>query len=70
GAEAQQDWESLLNYLESVLKLYTRAQQQNYGTPNIYVKTLARFEDAVSATSQDEIKNKAVARAYNTTRQR
>ncbi|CAG97924.1 Nip1 [Kluyveromyces lactis] len=70
SAEAQQDWESLLNHLETILKLYTKAQQQNYGTPNIFVKSLARFEDAVSATSQDEIKNKAVARAYNTTKQR
>lgn len=70
AAELTQDWESILNQLDAIVKLLTKAQQQNFGTPNIFVKVLAQLEDAVSATSQNHIKNKAVARAYNTTKQR
>ncbi|SCW02121.1 LAFE_0E14642g1_1 [Lachancea fermentati] len=69
-AEMTQDWIQILNEFDNMSRLLTRAQQQNYGTPNIFIKVVAQVEDAVAATSQSEIKNKAIARAYNTIRQR
>ncbi|CAR21770.1 translation initiation factor eIF3 core subunit c [Lachancea thermotolerans CBS 6340] len=69
-AEMTQDWITILAELDNMTRLSTRAQQQNYGVPNIFVKVLAQVEDAVAATSLQDINNKAVARAYNTTKQR
>lgn len=69
-AEMTQDWITILTEFDNISRLLIRAQQQNYGTPNIFIKVLAQVEDAVAATSQVDIKNKAVARAYNTTKQR
>ncbi|QLG72946.1 hypothetical protein HG535_0E00300 [Zygotorulaspora mrakii] len=69
-AEMTQDWITILTEFDNISRLLIRAQQQNYGTPNIYVKTLAQVEDIVGKTSQSDIKNKAVSKAYNTTKQR
>lgn len=69
-AEMTQDWITILTEFDNISRLLIRAQQQNYGTPNVFIKVLAQVEDAVAATSQVDIKNKAVARAYNTTKQR
>lgn len=70
NAEMSQDWVTILGELDNISRLLVRAQQQNYGTPNIFVKVLAQIEDAVADAEQAEIKNKAAARAYNTTKQR
>ncbi|CDH15844.1 probable Eukaryotic translation initiation factor 3 subunit C [Zygosaccharomyces bailii ISA1307] len=70
SAEMTNDWVTILSEFDIISRLLIRAQQQNYGTPNIFVKVLAQFEDAVNATSQQEIKSKAASRAYNTTKQR
>ncbi|EDO16512.1 hypothetical protein Kpol_513p28 [Vanderwaltozyma polyspora DSM 70294] len=69
AAELTNDWITILNEFDSVTRLLTRAQQQNFGTPNIFVKVVAQVEDAVAA-SQEEINNKAVAKAFNTAKQR
>ncbi|SCU86414.1 LAFA_0E00606g1_1 [Lachancea sp. 'fantastica'] len=69
-AEMTQDFVTILSELDSMTRLVTRAQQQNYGIPNIFIQVLAQVEDIVAATSQQDITNKAVARAYNTTKQR
>ncbi|SCU79499.1 LADA_0B01090g1_1 [Lachancea dasiensis] len=69
-AEMTQDFVTILSELDTMTRLVTRAQQQNYGIPNIYIKVLVQVEDAVAATSQQEISNKAVGRAFNTTKQR
>lgn len=69
-AEMTQDWITILSEFENMSRLITRAQQQNYGIPNVFVKVVAQIEDAVAATSQQDISNKAVARAYNTIKQR
>lgn len=70
AAELTQNWVTILGEFDNISRLLVRAQQQNYGTPNIFIKVVAQVEDAVSATSQSDIKNKAVAKAYNTTKQR
>lgn len=70
NAEMTQDWVTILSELDNISRLLIRAQQQNYGIPNIFVKVLAQIEDAVADVEQADIKNKAVARAYNTTKQR
>lgn len=70
AAELTQNWVTILSEFDNISRLLVRAQQQNYGTPNIFIKVVAQVEDAVSATSQSHIKNKAVAKAYNTTKQR
>ncbi|SCU98767.1 LAMI_0F16160g1_1 [Lachancea mirantina] len=70
AGEMVQDWVMILSEFDAMTRLLTRAQQQNYGTPNVFVRTLAQVEDAVAATSQSEINNKAAARAYNTIKQR
>lgn len=70
NAEMTQDWVTILAELDNISRLLIRAQQQNYGTPNIFIKVLAQIEDAVTDAEQSDIKNKAIARAYNTTKQR
>lgn len=69
-AEMSDDWISILNEFDTVTRLLVRAQQQNWGTPNIFIKVVAQVEDLVNSTNQADIKKKDVARAYNTTRQR
>ncbi|SCV02440.1 LAME_0H00584g1_1 [Lachancea meyersii CBS 8951] len=69
-AEMTQDFVTVLSELDTMTRLVTRAQQQNYGIPNVFIQVLAQVEDAVAATSQQDITNKAAARAYNTTKQR
>ncbi|AGO13538.1 AaceriAGL344Cp [[Ashbya] aceris (nom. inval.)] len=70
AAEMTQDWTTILSELESATKLLVKAQQQNMGTPNVFVRVVAQVEDLVAETSQAEIKNKIVAKAYNTVKQR
>ena len=69
-AEMSDDWISILNEFDNVTRLLVRAQQQNWGTPNIFIKVVAQVEDLVNSTTQADIKKKDVSRAYNTTRQR
>lgn len=69
-AEMSDDWISVVTDFENMLRLLVRAQQQNFGIPNVFVKVLALIEDAVNAKGQDDSMNKAVARAFNTMRQR
>ncbi|KAG0671989.1 Translation initiation factor 3 subunit c [Maudiozyma exigua] len=69
-AEMSDDWISILNEFDTVTRLLVRARQQNWGTPNIFIKVVAQVEDLVNSTNQADIKKKDVARAYNTTRQR
>ncbi|CAB4256154.1 similar to Saccharomyces cerevisiae YMR309C NIP1 eIF3c subunit of the eukaryotic translation initiation factor 3 (eIF3), involved in the assembly of preinitiation complex and start codon selection [Maudiozyma barnettii] len=69
-AEMSDDWISVLNEFDNITRLLVRAQQQNWGTPNIFIKVVAQVEDLVNSTSQADIKKKDVARAYNTARQR
>lgn len=64
------DWVTILSDFDNILRLLVRAQQQNYGTPNIFVKVLAQVEDAVGSSSQQDLKGKSASRAYNTTKQR
>ena len=70
AAELTRDWITILNEFDNVTRLLIRAQQQNFGTPNVFVKVLGQVEDAVAGTSQDDLKIKAVAKAYNTVKQR
>lgn len=69
-AENSDDWLTISNEFDLISRLLVRAQQQNWGTPNIFIKVVAQVEDAVNNTQQADLKNKAVARAYNTTKQR
>ncbi|CCC69809.1 hypothetical protein NCAS_0D02280 [Naumovozyma castellii] len=69
-AEMSEDWISISNEFDNITRLLVRAHQLSLGTPYIFIKVVAQIEDLVSATSQNDIKNKAVARAYNTTKQR
>ena len=69
-AEMSDDWISILNEFDNVTRLLVRAQQQNWGTPNIFIKVVAQVEDLVNSTTQTDIKKKDVSRAYNTTKQR
>lgn len=64
------DWVTILSEFDNICRLLIRAQQQNYGTPNVFIKVLAQVEDAVGSTSQQELKGKSASRAYNTTKQR
>ncbi|CCH60502.1 hypothetical protein TBLA_0C07110 [Henningerozyma blattae CBS 6284] len=86
AAELTNDWVTILNEFETITKLLIRSQQQNFGIPNIFIKVIAQIEDAVSevqnnnanneeasttSNAMEEImKNKAVARAFNTMKQR
>lgn len=70
NAGMTQDWVTILSEFDNISRLLIRAQQQNYGIPNIFIKVLAQIEDAVAGTTQNDIKNKGVARAFNTTKQR
>lgn len=70
AAELSQNWITIQNEFENISKLLVKAQQQNFGIPNIFVKVLVQVEDAVTATSQSEIVNKTVAKAFNTVKQR
>lgn len=69
-AEMLEDWVSILNEFDNITRLLVRAQQQNLGTPNIFIKVVAQVEDLVNSTTQGDIKKKDVSRAYNTTKQR
>ncbi|CCF57648.1 hypothetical protein KAFR_0C06520 [Kazachstania africana CBS 2517] len=69
-AEMSEDWVTILNEFDLISRLLIRAQQQNMGIPRIFIKVVGQVEDLVGSTDQSEIKNKAVARAYNTVRQR
>ncbi|SCU86810.1 LANO_0C09274g1_1 [Lachancea nothofagi CBS 11611] len=69
-ADMTQDFVTILSELDTMTRLVTKAQQQNYGIPNVFIQVLAQVEDAVANTSQQDISNKAAARAYNTTKQR
>lgn len=69
-AQMSEDWVTILNEFDNATRLLVRAQQQNFGTPKIFIKVVAQVEDLVSNPEQAEIKNKAVARAFNTTKQR
>lgn len=69
-AEMSDDWMTILNEFDSITRLLVRAQQQNFGIPKIFVKVVAQVEDLVSNSEQTEIKNKAVSKAFNTTKQR
>lgn len=70
AAELVQDWTIIFTELENITKLLVRSQQQNFGIPNIFIKVIAQIEDAVNDAKQDELTNKASARAFNNTRQR
>ncbi|AET40391.1 translation initiation factor eIF3 core subunit c Ecym_5658 [Eremothecium cymbalariae DBVPG len=70
AADLTQDWVTILSEFENVTKLLVKAQQQNFGTPNVFIKVVAQVEDLVAGTSQSDIKNKAVSKAYNTVKQR
>lgn len=71
-AEMSEDWITILNEFDLITRLLIRAQQQNLGTPNVFIKVVAQVEDLVSSTAsqQVEIQKKDVARAYNTAKQR
>lgn len=64
------DWVTILAEFDNICRLLIRAQQQNYGTPNVFIKVLAQVEDAVGGTSQQDLKGKTASRSYNTTKQR
>lgn len=68
-AEMSEDWITILNEFDLVTRLLVRAQQQNMGTPNIFIKVVAQVEDLV-ASGATEIQKKDVARAFNTAKQR
>lgn len=68
-AEMSDDWITILNEFDNINRLLVRAQQQNFGTPNIFVKVVAQVEELVNSVT-DEIKNKAMSRAFNTVKQR
>ncbi|CCD26826.1 translation initiation factor eIF3 core subunit c NDAI_0I02580 [Naumovozyma dairenensis CBS 421] len=69
-AEMSEDWVSILNEFDTITRLLVRAHQQNMGTPSLFIKVVAQVEDLVSSSDLNEIKNKAVARAFNTIKQR
>ncbi|CCE65583.1 hypothetical protein TPHA_0L02320 [Tetrapisispora phaffii CBS 4417] len=69
-AELTNDWSIILNEFDTVAKLIVRSKQQNFGTPNIYVKIIAQITDAVNNAESTEFENKITAKAFNTTKQR
>ncbi|AMD21975.1 HFR120Wp [Eremothecium sinecaudum] len=70
AADLTQDWVTILAEFENINRLVVKAQQQNFGTPNVFVRVLAQVEDLVNANAQANIKHKVAAKAFNTVRQR
>lgn len=69
AADLTQDWVTISSELENVVKLFVKTQQQGLGIPNVFIRIIAQTEDLVN-NLETEIKNKAVAKAFNTVRQR
>lgn len=68
------NWTTVLTEFDKLGRYLIRANQQNIGTPNFFIKLLASLEDYVNETAEnekaDKTMNAAEARAFNTTRQR
>ena len=66
------DWVSVLSEFEKLAKNLVRAEQQNYGTPSVYIKAIVELDDDINDVSSDDKKklNAIVAKAFNAVRQR
>lgn len=74
-ASATNDWVSALTEFEKLSRTIVRSEQQNYGVPSVYIKSIASLDDTVTTASQDEKTNQkklnaTVAKALNAVRQR
>ncbi|CAH6720362.1 eukaryotic translation initiation factor 3 subunit C [[Candida] jaroonii] len=72
-AKRIENWINCLAEFDKLGKLLTKSYQQNYGTPNFYIKSLGDLEEFVDISNNSEDKKKIAAdqsRAFNTLRQR
>lgn len=73
-AKRTNSWTSVLTEFDRLGRLLIRANKQNIGIPNFFIKCLVSLESYINETTENEKSEKtlnaAEGRAFNTTRQR